>query len=62
MHFPMYFLCAKVRGYENKHIHMSFDHRLFIVTNLMSSIKSIIFVMDYQVFLYFYVSPNYQAQ
>ena len=35
---------------------MSFDHRIFIVCNLMSRIKSKIVLMDYHVFFYFYMS------
>ena len=50
------FLCAKVKGNENKHMYMSFDHRIFIVCNLMSRIKSKIVLMDYDVFFYFYMS------
>ena len=50
------FLCAKVKGNENKHIYMSFYHHIFMVCNLMSRIKSNIVVMDYQIFFYFYMS------
>ena len=46
------FLCAKVTGNENNHIYMSFYHRLFIMCNLMSRIKSNIVVMNYQIFLF----------
>ena len=52
------FLCAKVKGNENKHIYISFYHRIFIVCNLMSRIKSNLVVMDYQIFFYFYMSAK----
>ena len=51
---PHVFLCAKVKGNENKHTYMSFCHCIFTVCNLMSRIKSSIVVMDYQIFFYFY--------
>ena len=48
------FLCAKVKGNENKHIYMSFSHHIYIVCNLISRIKSNIVVIDYQILFYFY--------
>ena len=60
----MYFLCAKFKGIENKHVYMSFYHHICIACNLTSSIKkSNISIMQWVIInfiLFLCVSQNFK--
>ena len=61
MHYPMYFLCAKVRGNENKHIYEFFPSYIYCMQ--FHEQHQIIYSCDgLSGFLFLYVSPIYEAQ